>query len=169
VAGCGGSDDDSASGGFTVPGDVHGFKGELEAVLDQLPYQRWYTHCVISEVEKVLSPKEAEELSELPETEREQKVSEITTEAGPNCEKKTDRAPIDPNASSQELGLLRAGYLTSLTSLAEANELTSAQTACVEEGAENLADKALIEIGNGTQKVREGILLSVFKPCAKAK
>jgi hypothetical protein len=34
---------------------------------------------------------------------------------------------------------------------------------------ESLPEKQLIEIGNGTKKVREGILLSVFKPCAKAK
>jgi hypothetical protein len=169
VAGCGGSEDETASGGFTVPSDVHGFKGELEAVLDQLPYQRWYTSCVVAEVEKLLSPAESEELSDLPEAKREAKLNEIATKAGPNCEKKSNRPPIDPNASGKELELLRAGYLTSMTDLATANELTAAQTACVEEGVENLSDRALIAIGNGTEKVREGILLSVFEPCAKAK
>jgi hypothetical protein len=169
VAGCGGSDNETASGGFTVPGGVHDFKGELEAVLDQLPYQYWYTSCVVHEVEGALSPAEAEELAELSEAEREQKINQIAAKAGPACEKKTNRPPIDPNASSKELDLLRVGYLTSVASLAEANNLTSAQSACVERNVEKLPDKALIEIGNGTDKVREGILLSVFKPCAKAK
>jgi hypothetical protein len=169
LAGCGSSGDQTASGGFTVPSDVHGLSGELEAVLDQLPYQHWYTRCVIGEVEKDLTPAEAEALSELPESEREQKVTMITAEAGPNCEKRTSRQPIDPNASSKELELLRAGYMTSTTALAEANKLTSGQTSCVEERTEALSDKALIAIGNGTEKVREGILLSVFKPCAEVK
>jgi hypothetical protein len=152
----------------TVPGDVHGVYAELETILDQLPYQHWYTQCVVGEVEKVLSPAEAEELSELPEAERERKAIQITAKAGPDCEKRSNRPPIDPNASAKELDLLRAGYLTSMASLAEANHLTAAQSACVEESVEALPDKSLIEIGNGTEKVREGILLSVFKPCAKA-
>jgi hypothetical protein len=168
LAGCG-SGDQTASGGFTVPSDVHGLSGELEAVLDQLPYQHWYTRCVIGEVEKKLSPGEAEALSELSESEREGKVTAITAEAGPNCEKKSNRPPVDPNASSKELELLRAGYMTSMKTLAETNELSANQTACVEERVEGLSEKALIAIGNGTDKVREGILLSVFKPCAKVK
>jgi hypothetical protein len=169
LVGCGSSGDQTASGGFTVPSDVHGLSGELEAVLDQLPYQHWYTRCVIGEVEKDLTPAEAEALSGLSESEREQKVTAITAEAGPNCEKKTNRPPIDPNASSKELELLRAGYMTSMKTLAEANELTANQTSCVEERVESLPGKALIAIGNGTDKVREGILLSVFKPCARVK
>jgi hypothetical protein len=56
LLGCGSSGDQTASGGFTVPGDVHGLSGELESVLDQLPYQHWYTRCVILEVENALSP-----------------------------------------------------------------------------------------------------------------
>ena len=173
LAGCGSSGDQTATVGngqtVTVPGDVHGVYGELEAILDQLPYQHWYTKCVVDQVEKVLSPAEAETLSELPESQREQKAIAITAKAGPDCEKKTGRPPIDPNASSKELDLLRAGYITSMVALSEANKLTPGQTSCVESGVESLPDKQLIEIGNGTEKVREGILLSVFKPCAKVK
>jgi hypothetical protein len=43
VAGCGSSSDQTLSVGdghtITVSGDVHGFYGELEAILDQFPYQ----------------------------------------------------------------------------------------------------------------------------------
>ncbi len=66
-----------------------------------------------------------------------------------------------------EDSLLPAKRVESL--LKEANELTASQTSCVEERVEGLSDKALVAIGNGTDKVREGILLSVFKPCAKVK
>jgi hypothetical protein len=169
LAGCGSSGGQTVAGGYTVPSDVHGLNGEIKAILDQLPYQHWYTHCVIGEVEKVLGPAQAEALSELPESEREQKLTAITGKAGPNCEKKSERPPVDPNGSSKEFELLRAGYMTSFIGLAEANKLTSAQTACVENRTEALPVKALIAFGNGTEKVREGILLFVFKPCAKAK
>jgi hypothetical protein len=157
------------SGGFTVPSDVHGLNGEIKAILDQLPYQHWYTRCVIGEVEKVLTPAEAEALSELSEAERERKLTAITGKAGPNCERKSGRPPVDPNGSSKEFKLLRAGYMTSFVGLAEANELSSTQTACVESRTEQLPVKALIAFGNGTKKVREGILLFVFKPCAELK
>jgi hypothetical protein len=173
VAGCGGSGDQTLSVGndqtITVPGDVHGFYGELEAILDQFPYQRWYTDCVVRASKHLPSPAEAEALSELSESEREQKVAQVTGKASPACEKAIGRPVIDPNASSDELDLLRGGTIPAMTELAEANRFTSAQVACVQNGFEKMSDKALIELRNGTEKVREGILLSVFKPCAKAK
>ena len=172
LAGCGGSSDQTATLGdqtITVPSDVHGVDAELEAILDQLPYQGWYTRCVVGQVEKVLTPKEAEALSQLPESEREQQAMAITSKAGPICEKQHHRPVIDPNASARELDLLRAGYVTSMKGVAESHGADAAQTACIEKGFEALPPKQLIGIGNGTPKAREGILLSVFRPCSKLK
>jgi hypothetical protein len=173
LVGCGGSSGETVSIGsgqtITVPSDTHGVYAELEAILDQLPYQHWYTKCVVGRVEKILSPAEAKALSELPESKREQKAMQITAGAGPACERSTRRPVIDPDASSQELALLRVGYVNSMKALAEANGLSPTQTACVERGFEKIPDKQIIGIGDGTEKVREGILLSVFKPCAKLK
>jgi hypothetical protein len=171
VAGCGGgSGDQTVSVGketITVPSDTHGVYAELAAILDQLPYQPWYTKCVVAEVEKVLSPAEAEELAKLPEAEREAKAMKITAEAGPKCEAQHHRPVVDPNASPKELDLLRAGYVTSMTALAEAGGADAGQLACIENNVENLPEEKLIGIGNGSKTVREGILLSIFKPCAK--
>jgi hypothetical protein len=172
VAGCGGSGDEAATVGgqtITVPTDAHGVKGELSAILDQLPYQSWYTRCVIGQVDDVLTPQEAEALAELPESERDEKALQVVAAAGPACERHHGRPIIDPDASAQELDLLRAGYATSMTAVAESHGATPSQAACVEEGFEELPQKQLIEIGNGSKKVREGILLSVFKPCAASK
>jgi hypothetical protein len=172
VAGCGGSGDQTASvdgGTITVPSDVHGVYGEVEAFLDQLPYQSWYVRCVVNRVEAVISPAEAQALSELPEGEREGKATQVIAKAVPACEESTDRPVVDPNASSKELDLLRAGDLASMQQLAEAHHFTAAQTACIEHGFEELPDSKIIAIGNGTENARNGILLSVFKPCAKAK
>ncbi len=171
-AGCGGggaSGEQTVSVGketITVPGGTHGVYGELAAILDQLPYRPWYTKCVIGEVQKVLRPGEAEELAELPEAEREEKVMQITSSAGPACEARGNRPVIDPDASSKELDLLRAGYVTSMKAVAESNGANPEQTTCIERGFEKLPEKELVEIGNGTKKAREGILLSIFKPCA---
>jgi hypothetical protein len=173
LAGCGGgSDDQTVSVGeetITVPGDTHGVYAELSAILDQLPYRPWYTKCVIGEVEKVLDPKEAEALAELPEAEREAQAMQITSQAGPACEAKHGGPVIDPNASAEELDLLRAGYVTSMKAVAESHGASPSQITCVETGFQQLPEKELIEIGNGTKKVREGILLSIFKPCASSK
>jgi len=174
VAGCGGgSGDQTVSLGdgatVTVPSDVHDVYGEVEAFLDQLPYQRWYTHCVVAQVERSLSPKEAKELATLPESRRETEAMKLIGNAGSTCEKAHDRPVVDPNASRQELALYRAGTLPGMAEFAQANGYSPSQTACVESFYKKLSDRKLIELANGTDKVREGILVSVFRPCAMLK
>jgi hypothetical protein len=172
IAGCGGSSDQTVTVGegqtITVGGDVHGFYDELETILDQFPYQHWYVGCVMKEAKKLLDPKEAKELEELPEAKREKRSTEIAAKAGPACEK-SGRPVIDPNASSKQLDLLRAGSIPAMTELAENNGYSPTQVECVESFFEKLPDKKLIELRNGTEKVREGILVSVFRPCAQLK
>ena len=172
LAGCGGSSDQTASLNgetVTVPGDVHGFYGELEVLLAQFPYQDWYSRCVVTQVKKELSPAEAEAFANLPEATRESKATRIISKAGPICEKSTGRPLIDPNAGEKELALYRAGFLTPMRELAEGHGLSSDQVSCVEEGIEELPGPKVVALGNGTHNVREGILLSVFEPCAKVK
>ncbi len=172
LAACGGSSEETVKVGdatITVPGDVHGFYGEFAVMLDQFPYQRWYTRCVTARVKKLLSPAEAEALSELSESAREKKAMRVIGKAGQACEAAHDRPTVDPNASNKELDLLRADYVPSIVSFAEAHGLTSAQVACVEKRAAGLPDKQVVAMANGSHESRESILLSVFKPCAKAK
>jgi hypothetical protein len=173
LAGCGGgSDDPTASVGgetITVPSDTHGVYGELEAILDQLPYEAWYTRCVVHQVRKNLSPSEADALSELPEDEREAKALQVISGAGPTRQASRHRPMIDAQASGKELDLLRAGFVSSMRGLAEAGGAETEQLACVEAAVEKLQQNELIEAIDGSKKVREGILLSIFKPCATGK
>jgi hypothetical protein len=172
LAGCGGSGDQTASLNgetVTVPSDVHGFYGELEVLLAQFPYQDWYSRCVVTQVKKELSPAEAEAFANLPESTRESKATRIIAKAGPTCETATGRPVIDPNAGEAELALYRAGFLTPMRELAEGHGMSSGQVACVEEGIEELPGSKVVALGNGSHRVREGILLSVFEPCAKVK
>lgn len=168
VAGCGSSDETVSIGGqqVTVPGDVHGLYGEVEAFLDQLPYQSWYTRCVVKRLKGALSPTEAAKLSELPEAAREKKATAVMAKVGPACESSTGRPVVDPNASTKELDLLRA---EDISSVVDPTNFTAVQDACVEKAFEELPDSEIVEIGNGTAKARDAILLSVIKPCAKAK
>jgi hypothetical protein len=173
-AGCGGgSGDQTATVGketITVPRDTHGVYAELQAILDQLPYEAWYAKCVVDQVKKNLSPDEAEALAQLPEAEKEERALQVTSAAGPACEARHDDLPVvDPNASSKELDLLRAGYVSSMKAVAESKGATPEQAACVEQGFDELSEEKLIGVVNGSKKVREGILLSVFKPCASGK
>jgi hypothetical protein len=172
IAGCGGSSHQTVAGGegqtITFDGDVHGFYEELETILDQLPYQHWYVGCVIREARKLLDPKEAKELGGLPEAKREQRSAEIATKAGPACER-SGRPVIDPNASAKQFELLRASSIPAMTELAENNGYSPTQVECVQAFFQKLPDKKLIEFRNSTEKVREGILVSVFRPCAELK
>jgi hypothetical protein len=171
MAGCGGSSGggDTATVGdqtITVPSDAHGVYAETEAILDQLPYEAWYTKCVVDQVKKNLTPAEAEELAELPEGERDEKAIQITSAAGPACEAEHHLPVVDPHASSKELDLLRAGYVSSLTSVAESKGADEEQVSCIEKNVEDLPTDELIGIANASKTAREGILLSIFKPCA---
>lgn len=173
LVGCGGGSGDATAtigeGTITVPSDVHGVYGEVEAILDQLPYEAWYSKCVVAQVKKNLSPREAEALSGLPEKEREQKATLVVSQAGPTCQARHHLPVVDPNATGEELDLLRAGTADSMKTLAESHGATEDQVACVEAGFSELPDAKVIAIVNGTKKVREGILLSIFKPCASSK
>lgn len=170
VAGCGGGGDTTGSGEgggtVTIPSDAKGFYGELEAILGQYPYQHWYVDCVMREAKKLLDPQEAEELEELPGSERQQKSQEVAAKAGPPCEK-SGRPTIDPNASPEEIQLLRVSSIPAIAEFAETNGMSPTQVACVQSLFKKLSDKQIIELRNGTDQAREGILVSVFKPCSR--
>lgn len=172
LAACGGgSSGQTTSAGnetLTIPADVHGLYPELEALLAQFPYQSWYTHCVISRVKEELSPKEAEALEGSSDSSDLAKAEEIIAAAIPGCETSSKRPVIDPNASERELALYRAGYVERMANYAETKGFEGAQIECVEETVEELPFSKVIGLGNGTHRVREGILVSVLAHCVKA-
>jgi hypothetical protein len=166
LAGCGSSGDQTVGGGFTVPSDVHGLYGEAEAILNQLPYQSWYTQCVVRGIRKSISPTEAEKLAALPEAQREVKLEKELASAGPECEESSKRPVIDPNASDKEFDLYRSSYLAPLTEIAKEDNFDSEGISCVEEAVQELPTHQLIVLGNGARKAREAILVSILTPCA---
>ncbi|HVW45409.1 MAG TPA: hypothetical protein VHA76_00020 [Solirubrobacterales bacterium] len=171
LAACGGSGDQTASvggGTITVPGDVHGVYGELESLLAQFPYQRWYTECVVARVKKELGPREAEALEEQAESSDTVKAEKIIAAAGRACEKTSGRPVIDPNATDQELAIYRGGLVEEMRKIAESRGFEGARLECVERTFEELPGGKVVGLGNGTHQVREGILLSVLAQCVKA-
>jgi hypothetical protein len=171
VAACGSSGDETKSVGgavVTVPTDVHGIYPELETLLAQFPYQRWYTDCVLARAKKELSPKEAEALNQSPESSGVGKAEQIIAAAGVACRKSSKRPLVDPNASERELALFRAGFVEPYRSQGEEHGFEGAQLECIEETVEELPRGKVIGLGNGTSAVREGILLSVLAQCVKA-
>jgi hypothetical protein len=172
LAACGSSGDQTQSVGgaiVTVPSDVHGIYPELESLLAQFPYQRWYTTCVLARAKKELSPKEAEALNQQgPESSGVAKAEEIIAAAGSACRKSSKRPLVDPNASEKELALFRAGFVGRLRGIAEAHGFEGAQLECVGQTVEELPAGKVVGLGNGTQHVREGIELSVLAQCVKA-
>jgi hypothetical protein len=168
LAACGSSGDQTKSVGgaiVTVPTDVHGIYSELETLLAQFPYQRWYTDCVMTRVKKELSPKEAEALDQDPESSGVGKAEQIIAAAGAACKKSSKRPLVDPNASEKELALFRAGFVEPYRSEAEKHGFKGAQLECVEQTVEELPSVKVVGLGNGTSAVREGILLSVLAHC----
>ena len=142
LAACGSSSGDQtqseAGGTITVPMDVHGVFPELETLLAQFPYQRWYTDCVIVRAKKKVSPKEAELLERQPESSGATKAEQAIAEAVSSCKKASSRPLIDPNASDKELALYRAGYVGQMRKLAEAKGFEGARLECVERTVEEL-------------------------------
>jgi len=171
LAACGSSGDQTKSvegGTITVPADIHGVFPELETLLAQFPYQRWYTDCVIARAKQEVSPKEAEVLEEQPESKDAAKAEQVIAGVVSSCKKASKRPLVDPNASEKELALFRAGFVEPYRSEAEKHGFEGAQLECVEQTVEELPGGKVVGLGNGTDAVREGILLSVLAQCVKA-
>ncbi len=167
LAACGSSNNQSVSVGratVTVPADVHGVIPELEALLAQFPYQRWYSDCIVATVKKELTPAEAAaaDSNGAPNAEK------IVAAAGPTCKKSSNRPIVNPNASEKELDILRAGFVEQIRPEAEKKGFEGAKLECVEQTAEDLPPGKVLGLANGTHGVREGILLSVLAHCVKA-
>ena len=167
LAACGGSGDETSSVGraeITVPSDVHGVVPELEAVLAQFPYQRWYRDCIVATVKKELTPAEAEAT----EASGAANAEKIIGAAGSTCKESSHRPIVDPNASEKQLDILRAGFAEQIRPQAERKGFKGTRLECVERTAEELPSGKVLGLANGTHEVREGILLSVLAQCVKA-
>jgi hypothetical protein len=161
LVGCGGGGDRTATVGsatVTIPSSVHGAKAELTALLEQFPYQHWFTACVTRRFQAAGEPGDGESEAEL--------LAKDETA----CERSAHgRRPVDPNASSEELDLLRAELAPSMKGLAESHHLGASQSACLTQAFEKLPDRFIVKYGNGDQKTRDAILSIIFKTCAKAR
>ena len=169
LAGCGSSGGDTASSAaaITIPSGVHDFYGEAEAVLDQLPYQSWYTEVRRREDSVSRSARSKPKKSRpCPNPNGKPKPRRMIAKVGPECEKSSDRPVIDPNASEAEIALYRAGYVAPLTAIAEEDNFDKEGVACVEEAVESLPAKKVVTLGNGARKARAAILVSILTPCA---
>jgi hypothetical protein len=172
LAGCGGGGSGeqtaSADGGtITIPEGVHGVYGEIAALLDQFPYQPWFTRCVVAKFKKQVGPAEAKELDEVTEASTSSKEQKVLVEARTACEK-SPRSLIDPNASEEEFARYRAGYVQPLREAAEAKKFSTEGVACVEKKVEELTTAKVLALGNGSAKLGEVILLAILSTCAKA-
>lgn len=171
LAACGSSGDQTKSvegGTITVPADIHGVFPELETLLAQFPYQRWYTDCVIARAKKKVGAKEVELLEKQPESKGAAEAEQVIAGVVSSCKKASKRPLVDPNASEKELALFRAGFVEPYMAEAEKHGFEGARLECVEQTVEELPGGKVVGLGNGTNAVREGILLSVLAQCVKA-
>jgi hypothetical protein len=170
VTACGGSSSGGQStsvGGtqLTIPSDVEGVIPELEALLAQFPYQRWYKNCIVKTTSEELTPAEAEAT----ESSQAANAEKIVAAAEASCKEASHRPLVDPNASEKELDLLRAGFKQSARAEAEKHGFEGAQLECIEAKVEELPSGKVLGLVNGTGPVRKGILLSVLAQCVKVK
>ncbi len=160
---CGGAGDSSTGGTEASSTDVF---GKLDTLLAKFPYTDAYRECLLEHARDQVNEAEVEEFAELPDPERQRKTLELAFGVSTKCEKSGQDA-IDANGTPAQMKLLRAGYVSTLAQLAAKEGFPEAATECVAGAAGKLSDAELIEIGNGSKKRREAILLGVFKGCAK--
>ena len=55
-----------------------------------------------------------------------------------------------------------------MTKIAESNHLNPNQSECLTKAFEKLPDKYIVQFGNGDEKTRGDILLTIYKTCAEA-
>jgi hypothetical protein len=169
VAGCGSSGDQTATIGtseVTISGDEdpQTFSEVVGLLLDKTPYQSWYSRCLEGEIEKRLSDAEEDELLDLSKAEAEGRLTELMLPAGKACQQE-GRRYIDPNASAEELDLLRSSEQTGLGLVLRQQGASASLVACLERGVGNLPNDELVELIEGSLRTREALLEGIGEGC----
>jgi hypothetical protein len=163
IAACGGGSSSSSSAPGEPPEDPF---GQLRFVLAKFPYATYYRDCLVKEVEKKLSAKELEELSELPPEQGRRVALRFALGAAPKCEQK-GRRPIVPDATHVQVNLLRLGYSSTLEALGRREGLNEKQAKCLGSTIAEFPDDKVVALGNASEKKREEILVNVIEGCTK--
>lgn len=146
---------DTATGAFAV----------TRALFAKTGYEPWFAHCVLGQMEKSLTPAEAQELVKVKTAKSREHEFVLFEESSESCVQ-PGRDAINPKATPSELAPIRAQTAATFRSAFE-NEpkATHAEAVCAGRVIEQLSDEEIIELSNASPKKQEKLIGEIFLPC----
>ena len=123
-----------------------------------------FSRCLEGKVEKALTPDEEDELLDLPDAEAEGRLIELILPASEACQVE-GRRYIDPDATAEELDLLRSSEQAGLGALLRQEGAPDSSIACLERGVAELPTDQLVELIQGRLRRREAVIEGIAAGC----
>jgi hypothetical protein len=136
----------------------------MRAVAEQEPYEKWALDCVVGQFEKVIDPKVEEEL----EGASEKKMGEFLLphlEAINQACEKPGRHIFNPNATEEELALVRSSQVQGLRLVMKAAEVPAPTRKCIEGELAALSGPQVIALIEASEEEREVLFNELAAPC----
>jgi hypothetical protein len=148
----------------TIDRDPDSVVDAMRAVAEQEPYEKWALDCVVGQFEKVLTPKAEDELEGASERELGEFLLPHLEAINQGCER-PGRHIFNPNATEEELALVRSSQVEGLRLVLKAAGVPAAQRECIEGELGALPGPQVIALIEASEAEREVLFQELAAPC----
>jgi outer membrane murein-binding lipoprotein Lpp len=169
LAACGSSEKTAKIGTseVTIAGEPDSLVATIRATAEQFPYEKWAFDCVVGQIEKVIGPAEEERLEGASEKEFGEFILPHLTAMNKACER-PDRHTFNPDASEEELALVRSSEVVGVRAILKAAGVSAAERECVEDRVAHLPGPELVALLEADEAQREVLFVKLGSPCVES-
>jgi hypothetical protein len=136
----------------------------MRAIAEQEPYEKWALDCVIGQFEKVITPAQEEKLEDADEKEVGEFLLPRLESINQACEK-PGRHIFNPNATEEELALVRSSEVQGLRLILKAAEVPPGPRKCIEGELAALPGPQVVALIEASESEREVMFQELAAPC----
>lgn len=148
----------------TISREPHSVIDAMRAVAEQEPYEKWALECVVGEFEKIITPAQEEKLEGASEKEMGEFLLPHLESINQTCEK-PGRHIFNPNATEEELALVRSSEVEGLRLLLKAAGVPGSERKCIEDELAGMPGPQVIALIEASESEREAMFRELAIPC----
>lgn len=163
---CGSSDQTATIGTseVTISGEPDTLIEAVQATVEQEPYEEWARKCVVEQIETVITPAAEEKLEGASEKEFGEFITPHLAQINRACEE-PGRRIFNPDASEEELALVRSGEVVGVRAVLKAAEVPAGERECIEDRVAHLPGPELVALLEADEAQREVLFVKLGTPC----
>ncbi|MBS1845185.1 MAG: hypothetical protein JST53_12275 [Actinobacteria bacterium] len=166
LAACGGGSETATIGTseVTIDREPESVVDAMRAVAEQQPYEKWALDCVIGQYEKIITPKVEDELEGASEKAMGEFLLPHLEAINKACER-PGRHIFNPNATEEELAVVRSSEVQGLRLILKAGGVPAGVRTCVEGELAALPGPQIIALIEADEAEREVLFEELAAPC----